>query len=233
MKKKEKPVIKIVELNNKSRKGTYIYIKEKGKAKYYKYEEDIPIDAYLIQARSGKKTTKGLMQKYAKVETRQGKELQQYIEQIRRRGSLQKQIKKGMGQVTIKNVEKATQATINRAKRKLLQHLILDKQLLDIITQDHNLDKLKERFEYRIKVKDKEGKTLVTGNKFNQTIKQTIQEINTGIKKGMNTSTEITDEVRKTLKQRGWKDTKTVKTGITRTTDLTIIFRKGRWKQEK
>jgi hypothetical protein len=62
--------VKILQLNNKSRKGTYVYVKlPKAKGSYYKFDENVPIDAYVEYYKDRNNTrrkVKGTITEYKK-----------------------------------------------------------------------------------------------------------------------------------------------------------------------
>lgn len=232
--------VKIIELNNKSRKGTYIYVKTKGKpSRYYKYK-GIPIDIYhnYYEERYKKgKPTKNI-RKYEKEHLdktyKVGKQTQQkaktYVKKISKRPTINQAIEKGITQVTINNIHSATQKTINNKIKTLLQDLVLDKKLLELITKPENIKKIKHRFQYKAIIKNTDNKTITVMDKFNMTPNEAINEVKNKTKIGEELGEEgYTTGSGNKLKQEGWQEgirSDTYNNTIKRI-DLQIIFRKG------
>lgn len=199
-----KTTIKLTTLNNKSRKGVYVYIKkQKAHARYYKY-----------------KGTPGEFQAYKKqFTTKKRQTAKKYLTRIRKRPTIQKTIKKGITTTTIQNATNANNTTINNAKKRLLQKLILDKKLLNIITKDENFNKIKDRLEYRITAKDQNNKTSLTTNTFNKTIQEVINQ----------TKKDLLNKKPEYINLKGnWTGTRTWEGGTIKKINIQIIFRKAK-----
>lgn len=209
---KEQETIKLTKLNNKSRKGLYVYIKKKGgHGRYYKYTGKIgEFEAYKEQYK-----------------TKSRKTAKKYLKEIEKRPEINKIIKKGITTAEIENATKINRTTIIKKRKELLKSLILDKQILKQMSTDQNFNKLKSRLEYRIKIKDKKGNTLITANKFNQTIEETINELIKSKPEGQTARKTKTTPFADHLKQKGWNEVKTIKEGTIEKISMTIIFRKG------
>lgn len=233
------------ELENKTRKGTYIKIKHKNKPiRYYKYYgEEGQIEATLKYyedkyIKKRKKTasyqtyTKAYKEKYTgtkpKKRTKQHRQAEQYIAKQKKQGTIFSKIKKGESYAFIKDLERSGNTETKQAKTKLLKNRILDKQILNIMITDQNFDKLKNRLDYEITVKDKNGKILMKAN----THGKTLNEIKTDITRTIPRGTKIEEtgyQLENTgLSEKNWS-TNITKTGTIHTTDLKINFRKGKW----
>ena len=151
--------IEFRELNNKSRKGTYIYIKEKNKrGVYLKYVTGSPIDAYrqYYVDRYVKKKKQVSIKKYVnaysnpsvkrtnKSRNRVNRQVEQYLGKLKRSGrSINSSFKKGISQASISDRRQLSSGVMRNASRELLSSLVLDKDLLDILTSSENMRKLK------------------------------------------------------------------------------------------
>lgn len=237
------PTIQIRNYNNTSRKGDYLYIKIKGKrAGIYKYTTTL-IDPYIQYYKDHiNNQTKGTIEDYKKVyETptkKQNKlhkkykplitQAQQYTQQIKKTKNIQQHLKKGITQTTIPNVLTATQETINKAKQKLLEPLVLDKQILQIITTPQNFNKLQHRIEYKLNVKNEKEETLGTTNKFNDNPENIIHQTKQIIKKDESIKKSETSKIQRKLENNGWNKYEHKKDGYIETVSLTLIFRKNK-----
>lgn len=242
--------IGLISLNNKSRKGTYVYVKEKGKKiAYYKYDPDVPLDIYQeyytnTQIKKKKNTPslhatkKAFKQKLRgekttrKGRTRAIRSAEQYIGKIKRKGTINQAIKKGSTYIKIDS--HITTGQLKEQKKKLLSPLVLDKDLLEILITEENLKKIKYRLEYRISLKNRQGETIATTETFDKLPEETITRINEAIKD----QEDINDKekkynIDKRLKNAGFNDLHLIKYGKVHKKEITIVFRKGRWKARK
>lgn len=230
---------RIVELDNKSRKGTYLYLKEKGtKGRYYKLKTGEPVEyikRYYTDRYKKTRKLKGTLKQYKKayegkatwkeykISRSLKRQVQEHLKKISKRPTISEAIKTGLTQVTIKNVLKADQKTIYEAQKQLLQDLIVDEKLLETIAKRENTEKMKTRYENRIVIYDKEGKKVTEAVKYNTTPETTIEEIKTEFKEG-----QTIDYPEKVLRNLGFQvDGKTEETTIGKIS-MTITFRKGR-----
>lgn len=211
MEKREKETkIKIVTLNNKSRKGQYIYIRKEGHTHYYKYQEGIK--------------PKGIVRHYLKE-----------LQRIRRTGTqagrkilktkkrpIEKQIKRGILETEIKDARITTQ-NLHKIKEKMFKDSIKNKKLLKTIVKDNNLEKIKHRFEIIATIHGDDG-TLATISKTGITPDQATNQIKNNLRPG-----EILDNSpgMKTMNDLGW-DGKLQREGTIKKVSLKIIFRKER-----
>ena len=139
MTSKEK--IRFVEYNNKNKKGLYINIKlgNMKKEKSYKYDGSKPVDYF-----------KDLAQ-------REEKKKEKYKDWLQRKKltRIQEQFKKGITKKQIKLEELATIEGQRKVLKALFEPLVHDKGLLEIIIA--NKHKLKNRFAYKMNIRDKQN----------------------------------------------------------------------------
>lgn len=187
----------IIELNSKNKKGLYVkYKHENGKTSYYKLREGIPIERIITH--------------YTKEETKKKRI------KIPKRRNIEQQIKRAIRTITITNTDSTT---LKKAKKGLFKTIVKDEQILEILTTDHNLNKIKHRFEVKLTAYGREGE-LFTARKMNITPDRAINEINQHVKKG------TYYDYAKNLKNIGWTTSHLQKGNITRLL-ISITFRKG------
>lgn len=237
--------IRFVNLNNKSRKGLYIYIKSEGSpSRYYKYSGS-PIeleatknyyeDRYVKKKLRGK-SKKGYHKAYKSVlhkektkkRTPVRRQAEQYIAKLRKKKPLLSHIKKGLVHRLISNIHNVSDYKLNQVVKSLLKSLVFDKNILELVSTEENLRKLRSRFEHRVKVKDNKGKTLINANIFNKTPKEVKELLTKGLKKqehvdGQDRSGSV---VRK-MKEIGFNVDPTGNTGNLNRIEVAIIFRRG------
>lgn len=210
-KKKDNTNIKIVELNNKSRKGKYVYIRKNGHTHYYKYHEGMK--------------PKGIVRHYLKE-----------LKKIREKGTqagrkilvpkkkrIEAQFKKGIPEIDIKDARITTQ-NLHKLKERMFKSSIKNKKLLKTIVKDNNLEKVKHRFEIIATINGVEGEQLATISKTGITPDQALKEINKTIRPGeyMDSSPGMRD-----MNEKGWTGN-LQRTGTVKNVSVKIIFRKER-----
>lgn len=215
-------IIKPVELNNKSRKGIYLYIKEKGnKGAYYKLKEETPKEYYIEryeQTYKKQQKEKGKRRKYQEKKKYTPKKIT----------SLEKAISKGITKVKIKNIETTNQATITKAKKQLLYQLVRDEQLLQIIIQQQNIEKIKHRLEYNINIKDTEGKTLMTTGIIGQTPETVIKKLKEALQIKEKIKKGYQNRIAEALQAKGFRKPEATNDGYPQKTEIEITFRKNK-----
>lgn len=233
--------IEIKELNNKSRKGMYYYVKEKGhRGAYYKFHENVPLDTYTeyyrhIYIRKKKANIKEYKRvftekakgKRVKGKTQERERINRYLRNVRKKGRLLGKIGKGIGTATINDIHNLTESNLKKAKESLFKRLVLDKELLDIITKDENIDKLTPRMSYFIEILGEDGKTLATGQKHNRGLRQIVNELKHAIKKGEAVTDGYASVIRR-LKNLEWQGLLVKKEGHVSKCRLRIEFAKSR-----
>lgn len=167
---KKKEEIKIVELNNKSRKGKYIYIRKEGHTHYYKYEEGMK--------------PKGIVRHYLKeLKKIREKGTQAGRKLIKNKGrKIEEQIKRGIQELEIRNT-RLTQSTLQKLKEAMFRDKVKNKKLLKQIVKENNLEKVKHRFEIIATITGEDG-TLAIISKTGITPDKAIKEINKTMKIG-------------------------------------------------
>ena len=194
--------IKILQLNNKSRKGTYVYIKlPKVKGSYYKFDENVPIDAYVEYYKDRNNTrrkVKGTITEYKKAYAyhepikrkkgqRKSKVMRQadiYKKKISKRPTVNKAINKGIGQSDIFDAHNSQNQDIIKAKKSLLKNLVLDEDLLNLVISQENFKKIQARLEYRITFKDEQGGIIGTTSMFNKQPEKVLEKLKKVVSKG-------------------------------------------------
>ena len=235
--------VKIKRLNNKSRKGLYIYIKQKGKrGAYYKYKGDEVVDAYrqYYVDRYVKKKPKGSLGQYIKgyklrVEGRRVKrtaitrQADRYIAKIKKkRPELMKAIGKGIRKAVIRDVRNAGNKQIRSAKLKIMNGLVLDSGLIELILQNENMKKLKDRFDYQVLMIGKGGEQLAETFIHGKTIEDVVMDLKKLIKKGEKIEDHSGNSVVRKLEINKYAKPRVSKEGRIFRTDMVITFRKAR-----
>lgn len=202
-----------------SRRGTYARIKtEKG----YRY----------IKIKSIKDMKRVETWQKSKVKTpfRKYKTADRYLQQIKKKGTIESKIKAGTTTITTNDFHKANNNRLQSIKKEMLRPLIKDEEVLNIIATPENFKKLKHRLEYRIKIEGKDGEELTELGKTNST----PEEIQTWLKEqGIQEGNLLTYEVAKALHyMHNFSYTK-VKEEIIGKVTTTITFRKGNKKKRK
>lgn len=233
--KKTTSRLSIKTYNNKSRKGEYLKIQIGSKVGLYKMPNDGRF-APLVRHFEDKITNKlkGSLTAYKKgfQQTLEGKKrhirYKQLEKIIKRSPKLGDMIKKG---VTYNVIEKAylVAQQPNLAKReynKLLRTLVLDKKILNILTQPENIQKMKTRFEYMIEYQDEKGKTLFKATAINKTLEEVLRACANAGRKGEDIIKEERYRIMAELLKSGIKGDM-VGTGKIDNMRVTMIFRKG------
>lgn len=164
--KKEGISIRRVLLNNKTRKGNYVAIRETGKkTKYYKEKEGLEDKDYkefysrgLVTKRGG--VSKERILKEKKLD-RVAKKFPK-VEDILKSGSVMYTIKKAKG-ITPQGINNSYKSLLmNRDKTGDGIGIVRDKLLLDLITRPENVEKWKQRIGYEILIKDEKENVMAT-----------------------------------------------------------------------
>lgn len=236
--------IKLKELNNKSRKGLYFYIKQKGKkGAYYKYKEGQTIDPYkqYYTDKYVKDKPKGKIKDYIETYNKKiakqkttitpiSRQADRYLKRIRKQTPIQQIIKKGISTAVIPNALKTGKITLEKTKQDLLRRLVLDNDLLKVVATTENIKKIKTRLEYRINILNPKGETLATTSTFNKIPETVINELQNSIVIGETIKKLETPKIENKLKNIGYKGFTRHKDGQVNSIRIQIIFRKGKWK---
>lgn len=172
----------------KLKKGLHIKIDKK----YYKYNgKPTEIDAIIAYHNSNKKTSlqqikKSYEQASLHLTTRLPRKTHKttkYIKQQLKKRKIHEHYKPGISTIRITNIQNKTPTQLQAYTEKLLQKLVLDKQLLHILNQEHNLQKIKSRLHTQLQYQEN-NKTLATSDVFNHTPIELLQKIHQKLKKG-------------------------------------------------
>lgn len=217
---------KLVNLNNKNRKGTYIYIQ----GRYYKYhgkrgEIEATIQYHKDNKRKNKKGTRGSYIRKYKKEEKQGIK---YLKKIKKKGTIEQNIKKGIGKATITNISRTGNTQKKQALRKLLKNLVIDKEIREIMILPENINKLKHRMEYKITFYNDEAEPLLRSSKMNTTIENVLQDTQWVEQQRERIDNTSPQKVTEQLKRTGWKNIQLTKEGNCTHTKLEIKFMKGK-----
>lgn len=188
--------IQLVELDNKSRKGKYIYIKvPRQKARYYKKQEGVSVDNY-IKAYEGKIRVK----KKGVVEYKGKKPADVYVEKVKSRPRIDSLISKGISEnAEIGDLKNADRATVRKAYKDMLRPLVKDEKLLDILALEENVEKFKYRIQTKITIVGLDGKIKLTFSGFNKSIDNIFNDFGKIINKK-----NVYNEDLKKLKEMGY-----------------------------
>lgn len=227
---KKKTTYQFKTIKRKGKETEVIYAKTTGeKGKYYKfnghpYELDAIKEYHEKGMKKGLKTLKERYTKATKYYTKKlpkgtDKETKKLKQKIKRKTPIQ-HITKGIQTITINNPTTITTTQIKEKTKELLKNLVLDKELLNIITQEQNLQKIKTRFQ-NTTIYTEQNKTIGRSDLYNATPTEAINEIKRKITKGMRIGY-------KTLKQTltKWQNT-FYQEGNANQITMKITFRKG------
>ena len=145
----------------------------------------------------------------------------QYINKIKTKPKINQTINKGTTQTTIKNTQTVTTQQIQKAKEQLLQPLIKDETIKQIMTTDENFNKLKHRLTHNITAYNKQGEIILTTQKYNETIQETIQKTNKDLLNKQSDSAGLQ------LNQKGYKNTKILENQRITRIQITTTFKKA------
>lgn len=227
-------------LNNKSRKGYYVYIKEDGlPPRYYKYNENYTIDPYIEFYKDRyekKRILKGTINQYikayakekdSKISSRLIKQRNKYLKKIKKLPRINEIFKSGISSVKINDVLQTDQKLARNKVKELLRKLVLDENLLDIISSNNNIKKIMKRLEYRYTIIGNEGEDLGQFNHIGKkTVEQTVQEIRKLLKIRQYIEPD-SPTVAKVLNERGYEFYPTRREGFINRIECVIIFRKA------
>lgn len=157
--KKKGATVEIKQLHNKSRQGTYVYVKTQGKrGSYYKMKSGLPLATYILRYTQRTGPIANIITK----EERREQEARKRIEKLRQQPIVQQTIASGIS--TSKSLSVwSRQGTINKYVNDLLRPHVLDKRLLRLISMEENQRKIMTGYEYRIEFISTDGTLGATG----------------------------------------------------------------------
>lgn len=154
----------------------------------------------------------------------------QYINKIKQKPKINETMKRGISTTRIQDARTAQNTEIRKAQIELLSGLVKDPQLINILIQEENMQKIKTRIETRYAFRNQKGEPLATANKIGQTPTQTTNEIKKLIKQNETIEeahAKGTPKLETKLKQNGFQNIQIKENGTITQTTLTIILRKG------
>ena len=149
----KKPIIRIVEYNNKTRKGKYIKVRVKGeKGRITRYDDRVPLDVYIKGQKLNwnRKKYREQIEAWTKEDQKSTRIKDAYKRKLKAAGRLSDRFAPGLSSVRLFMHELNSQAKIRQAYEALFRPLILDEQFLDIIIQ--NREKMRYRYSYKMTV---------------------------------------------------------------------------------
>jgi len=180
------------EFNGKSRKGTYIYVKSKGKkGAYYKYNVGDSIEGIVAYYESDKKNSiKEYKQTYGSVfegkrdkSTALRRKAQRYKRHIGKKFS--DVLSKGIGRAFVKDIHNASKKDLQVAKEIMLKDIVKDPEIRTLVATEENLNKLKHRMQVNLIVKDNTNLTLDVINGYGMTIEEVQSRVKQYLFKGL------------------------------------------------
>lgn len=151
--------IELKDLNSKSRKGLYYYIKLDGfKGDYYKYNDAYSVDSYVefYKDKHVYKKKKGSLQAYQryfqqdtenksdfKTNTELQKRVKSYYKKVDSQPRVQSSIKKGITKNVIPNLFTSSNDAAVESTKAILKPLVRDTRLLSLLATDENVKKVK------------------------------------------------------------------------------------------
>jgi hypothetical protein len=238
---KKTPVkINIVQLNNKSRKGLYLYVKAKGlPSRFYKFgsgqgQIDATKQYYEDRYIKKKKDIRyrdynvAYQEKFLGIKpskrTSIHRKAEQYLAKVKKEGTLTSQLKKGVSTSTIKNILVSGNSDFSRVKKELLENLVIDKSLSKILTSEENFNKLKNRLDFVVLAKN-DNETLIELSAHGKT----LNKVKTELKKALEGNTGVSKHKYRFLdylKKNGWEGERKGE-GTIKYVEVKVTLRKG------
>jgi len=151
--------------------------------------------------------------------------IEDYIKKLQDRPKIEESIEGGISKVEITDIRTITDNQINNLYKELLSSKVQDKDLLNILAREENMQKLKFRLVMQGTIRNKEGEILGEIKHIGQ---KTLKETLTDLKKICTEGTEIKENyerLRNSLKEKeyifSWR-----KDGRLSKVSLTMIFLK-------
>lgn len=229
MVKKEYPIIKEVNLNNKSRKGKYYYVKlnKGGRGSYYKKKKGLDKEDYIYTKKHG------LISKRKSVLKR--KEIEPYVKKVRKRGKVDNLLGKGYHEYYISNLNKLTPYGIRTSYMSLLTDkqnnyknpVQIDKKIAEILIRPENRKKWSNRIEYQINLVGEGGNLLATMSIAHKKkdLRDIKSELDSKLKIGMKISASGSPDFSKSLE--GYNVSR-LGSGTLKKINIKMIYRKGK-----
>lgn len=217
---KDKVTVKKKVMNNKSRKGNYIYVKVEGqRGGYYKEKKGLEdqdyVNAYLYGV--------GVKSRGVQQVTTSGPTIRT-LPQGRRR--IDRIIQSGTTTHYQTNALSLNTAQKKKIYSAVLSPLVKDSQLLGILTQPNNIEKIKNRLEYTAILKDRNNRSLAEINKIGTTFEDFTQALtNSGVRNGIELQ-DASPTIANKVKDKGLNYSH-LNNGVVSQIDVKVTFRKG------
>lgn len=164
--------IKEKKLNNKGRKGIYIYIKDKGKpGRYYKKREGLDITNYVAFYEGGVRYKKAGVTNIDNIDRTKA-----FRKKLKKYPKIDNFIKKGETSTKESLVKNIDRAKVKRIYKEMLKPLVNDEEILDLLSDESNINKLKHRIEAYITIGNEEKGQSVTFITHGKTITNIISD---------------------------------------------------------
>lgn len=140
---------------------------------------------------------------------------------------IDKEIQPGISKTNIKNIERLTGNQAQIEYKKLLSPLVKDKELLDLLATEHNVQKFKNRLELVINIHG-EGQILGTINKIGVTLIEATNDMKKLIKEIGLIDKQYPKILTDWLKENKYNIKQLYKTGVINNIHGQLIFRKAK-----
>lgn len=226
------PIVKETNLNNKTRKGKYFYVKlAKGdKGKYYLARKGLKADDYLEAKKYGViQKKKGVI----------GKEnIKKQIKKIGKKGEkIEESLGYGIAGTSIKGLHKLSLYNMRSSYNKLLLNtdklgegtpIVKDKELLEILTREENVIKYKHRLGFEMTIIGQRDEPLakIRYEQARKTLNEVVNDIKGIVKIGMDVQ-DFSPKIASEVKKKGYTYNH-IDNGKVKSIDIKIIFRKSK-----
>lgn len=145
------------------------------------------------------------------------------LEKAKQRGTIQQGYKKGISTTTIQNIKEATDEKVKQHIKELLKPMVKDKDLLEILAEQANFEKLKNRTQYKTIATGQNKEKLVTAELYNSELSKAIKDtkdvlwIGDEVNKGYNKQANR-------LKAKGWQNAENKADGTIARIDMQITL---------
>lgn len=138
---------------------------------------------------------------------------------------IDKAIENGITSTQINDLYTFPAQEINKTYKKLLEPLVQDPDLLDLLANEDNIQKIKHRLEFQITIKNQQNQPLATATHIGQkTLIDVIKDIQK-LTMEKQTIEDYSKTIQKLLENRKWQFQYHMK-GDIKTIQCTMIFRK-------
>lgn len=170
-----------------------------------------------------------------KKEVKQKKKVKRVVRELKR--NIYKKEKKnvriddiigqGIRQIKVNDINKEGENTINSNYEKLFEYTVKDKEIRKILSREENIQKIKWRFETKLKLYDMNNKLLGEAVKGSGGDLQEAKSITKNhLRKGRKIEKDYSNDLRIELEKKGWKFNY-IESGNIERVEAQLIFRKG------